>query len=396
MKVLQIHNHYGSHSGESTVFDIQKRILEDYGHTVIRHVRSSKEIDVIRFGKFVAFFNAIYSPSSIREVERILKSESPDIVHIHNLYPLISPSILPLIRKKGIPVVMTVHNYRLVCPNGLFYNKKGICELCSNGKEWNCLLQNCEESIFKSLGYALRNLWARLAGYYMKNVSAFLCLTEFQKRKLVENGFPENRSHILPNFTVNEDMPSEEHVIPYSKKKAFLFIGRLNRQKGIDTLVNAAKKCPEISFIIAGSSDPSFIDTSCLPQNLKWLGVISQESIVQSLQEAKALVFTSRSYEGFPMVFLEAMQQGVPVIAPNLAGFPEIIRDGINGWLFKLDDADDLARIIRMVHEDTSSLAESAGLNGKEILHDEYNSDVWYREYIKITSGLIRKKETEI
>jgi glycosyltransferase involved in cell wall biosynthesis len=395
MKVLQIHNHYGSHSGETTVFDVQKELLEKYGHTVIRYIRSSKELDTINFGKFIAFTNAIYSPSSIRDVLSTLKSQSPDIVHIHNLYPLISPSILPSIRKEGIPVVMTVHNYRLVCPNGLFYNKKGICECCAGGKEWNCLLQNCEESYFKSLGYTLRNAWARLAGYYKDNVNAFLCLTEFQKRKLIENGFPESKCHIIPNFTVNDPIRTDEDSISLSVKKGFLFIGRLNRQKGIDTLVAAARKCPDISFIIAGSVDKTFIDTNSFPNNVKWLGVVSNESITRLLHEVKALVFTSRSYEGFPMVFLEAMQQGVPVVAPNLAGFPEIIREGINGWLFGLNDADDLARVLRMIEDDKSSLIDTAGQRGKEILLKEYSSEVWYREYIKITSALINKSGSE-
>lgn len=386
MRILQLHNHYGSHSGESTVLDVHASLLKSHGHAVSAYTRSSVELDSMRFGKTKAFFSALYNPASIRGVSRILKEFSPEIVHIHNLYPLLSPSVLPAIRKAGIPIVMTVHNYRLVCPNGLFYNKEGICELCAGGQEWNCVRCNCEDSFPKSLGYALRNAWARVAGYYTDNVDAFLCLTEFQKRKLVENGFPAERCHVLPNFTERE-MDVSAGCEPVKERTGFFFIGRLNRQKGIDILVEAAAKCPDVAFTLAGSADTSFIDTGNLPPNVKWLGVIDDDEKVRAFRKAEALVFSSRSYEGFPMVFLEAMQQQLPVIAPDLAGYPEIIRKGVNGWLFRPGDGGDLARIIRGISGNPVQ-AEQYGQNGREILYKEYSSSVWYNEYMKIVSRL--------
>lgn len=391
MRILQLHNHYGSHSGETTVLDVHEALLKSNGHQVFRCTRSSTELDSMPFGKIKAFFTALYNPASIRDINRILKEFSPDIVHIHNLYPLLSPSLLPAVRKAGVPVVMTVHNYRLVCPNGLFYNKEGICERCASGKEWNCFTHNCEESLPKSLGYALRNAWARLFGYYTENVDAFLCLTEFQKRKLVENGFPADKCHVLPNFAEQESAVSQD-ISSFDKRRGVFFIGRLNRQKGVDIILEAAQQCPSVSFTLAGSSDTSFIDTESLPPNVSWLGVIGEDEKIQAFRNAVALIFTSRSYEGFPMVFLEAMQHMMPVIAPNLAGYPEIIRDGINGWLFSPGDAADLAKIINKLY-DKPELLRIAGQNGREILMNEYSSEVWYREYLRIATSLLHQSK---
>ena len=386
MKILQIHNHYGGHSGETSVMEKQLELLENNGHQVRTYTRSSEELKTIRHGAFKAFFTALYNPSSIDGITKAIQGFRPDIVHVHNLYPLVSPAILPVIRGMGIPMVMTVHNYRLVCPNGLFYNKGGVCERCSGGKEWHCILQNCEESLPKSIGYAVRNAWARIARQYSENIDAFLCLTNFQKNKLVANGFQESKCHVVPNF-IETGLAGESLAKKPGNKPGVLFIGRLNRQKGIDIIVESARRCPEVSFRLAGSVDTSFFNPDRVPPNVQLLGVIDEDQKQSELLQASALVFASRSYEGFPMVFLEAMQQGTPVIAPRYAGYPEVIREGENGWLFGFNDPEDLARTIRKVFAEPGQ-AESMGRNGCRVLENEYSGEVWYRMYMDIVEKL--------
>ncbi len=388
MKILQLHNHYGSNSGESTVLDLHKKMLERMGHEVIQYSRSSVELETMRFGKTRAFFSGLYNPASMRGLRKLLNRNRPDVVHVHNLYPFVSPSVLPVIKNAAVPIVMTVHNYRLVCPNGLFYNRNGVCEACAGGREWNCVLNNCEESLPKSLGYAVRNAWARVRGYYARNVDAFLCLTDFQMSKLVDNGIPAEKCHILPNFMGEESAGANERRFSEGRP-VFLFIGRLNYQKGVDVLLEAARRCSGISFRLAGSVDTSFLDTEALPDNVKWLGVIGEEEKKQALGSARALLFTSRSYEGFPMVFLEAMQQNLMVIAPDFAGYPEIIRDGTNGLLFRQGDVADLEAVITSIANDDQR-AETYGRHGYEIFMNEYSCEVWYREYMAIVSQIAR------
>jgi glycosyltransferase involved in cell wall biosynthesis len=385
LKILIIHNAYGKYSGEEAVIDANINILEKVGHKVIKFSRSSEEITSSHLGKYKAFFTSFYNPCSIKTLRILLNKEKPDIIHIHNLYPLISPSILPFIRKYGIPVIMTVHNYRLVCPNGLFYNGEKICEACSNGKEWNCIINNCEKSILKSLSYALRNASSRIFKYYKNNIDAFLCLTEFQRQKLIQNGFPENRCHTLPNFLGDI---KNKIIYDTSIKENILFLGRINKQKGFDILINAAKRCKNIKFKVAGKPDKKFINIDNLPENVQWLGIIDGQKKEEALNTALALVFTSRSYEGFPMVFLEAMQHGIPVIAPRLGGYPEIIREGKNGWLYEPENEFDLIRILNKVNQDRISYIEYQN-NIKEIMREEYSPKIWLDRYIDIIKNII-------
>ena len=381
MRILLVHNHYGSYSGESTVMEVHEALFTGHGHHVRTYTRSSVELDDMRFGKARAFVTGLYNPVSVREIKRLLEDFSPDVVHIHNLYPFISPSILPHIRKYGIPVVMTVHNYRLICPNGLFYNKMGICEACGGGREWNCIQFNCEESLPKSIGYALRNAWARIRRHYLDNVDAFLCLTAFQKQKLVANGFKPERCFVLPNF-IDEIVKGVSDDIPCDRE-GVLFIGRLNRQKGADILVQAAASLPEIYFNMIGAIDESVVNPEKLPSNVSCPGVVSEEVKQRMISSARILVFPSRSYEGFPMVFLESMQQGLPVVAPRLAGYPEIIGDNNFGWLFEPEDVQDLVDTIRDAYSGTSA-ASRHGDNGKKAVEQLYSPNVWYTDYMNV------------
>jgi len=385
MNILIVHNAYGKYSGEEAVIEAHQKALKANGLSIKLFSRTSAELFDLPYGKVLGFFSALWNPNEVNRIRRILNTFRPDIVHIHNLYPLISPAILPVIKSAGIPIVMTVHNYRLICPNGLFYNQRGICESCANGNELYCVLNNCENSLPKSLGYALRAMVARVLKLYNNYVDVFFCLTEFQKNKLVCNGYEKQRCVVLPNFV--DDIINEFNSYQ-NERSGVLFLGRLNRQKGIDILLKSAELCYDVSIYLAGEPDQTVIDVNDLPNNVKWLGVITGNHKRVALQRVSALVFTSRSYEGFPMVFLEAMQQVLPVIAPRQAGVPEIIREGYNGWLYEPNNPEDLARVIRYVsaHPDR---ARECGENGKRLLINEYSSKVWFEKYIDVINQCI-------
>lgn len=379
MKILLIHNKYLKYSGEEAVVESQVNFLRTRGHEVVTYFRESIEIEEMSFGRERSFFSALYNKRSINEVTRMIKQELPDIVHIHNLYPLISPAILPSIKKMGIPIVMTVHNYRLLCPNGLFFQDGNICEKCTGYlKEWNCVAFNCEGSVFKSFGYAVRNFWSRYKKYYHENVNVFLCLTYFQKKKLQLNGFDQNEFRILPNCYSKKIHPVEYNG---SEKHYVAFAGRISPEKGIRLLLDAAKKLPHIKFKLAGEGDNEFINKLEVPKNVDFVGMLSSEDLDKFYSKSKFFVLPSIWYEGFPMVLPEAMSKKLPIIAPDMAGYPEIVKNEFNGLLFKPNNVSSLMlQIERLWTND--KLCIEFGLNGFKKLKENYSQDKYFDQLI--------------
>ncbi len=383
MKIAIVHNEYKHFSGEEAVVKDQTRLLEDNGHEVCFFIRRSSDIPKMRLGKLRAFFSGIYSCSAKREFRRFLMKERPDIVHVHNLFPLISPSILPVCTKANIPVVMTVHNYRLLCPTGLFYCHGQICEKCASGKEWHCIQQNCNSSYFKSVGYALRNWFARKRRFYLDHVAHFLALTEFQKRKLVEYGFPEDKISVIPNMV---------HAIPESSQQNdslpgyVAYAGRLSEEKGIDLIIEAARLLPEIPFKLAGNGADEFRDIA--PVNVEFLGYVSKERLPEFYAGCHLAVMASRWYEGFPTVLPELMCMRKAVIVPDVGGFPEIIQDNFNGLLFRAGDIKDLAGKIKVLFEN-NSMRDTFTNNGYNKYKDNYTPMVYYSRLMKIYNETI-------
>lgn len=392
MKILLIHNKYLNFSGEEAVFEAQLNLLESNGHEAITYVRSSQEIGKMKFGKIKAFLSAFNNNRVKKAIYKILQKESPDVVHIHNLFPLISPSILPMINKTGIPIVMTVHNYRLVCPNGLFFSNNSICEKCTSGlKEINCITNNCEDSISKSIGYALRNYWARKNKYYLNNINKYLCLTEFQGKKLIANGFSEEKIEVIPN-SYNHLIRNLDYKI--SIRKYVAFAGRISSEKGISILLEAARKLPDIPFRLAGKISSSYLVELDIPSNVVLVGMLNQNDLATFYEKARCFVLSSICYEGFPMVLPEAMAHKLPIVAPNMAGYPEIAEDYVNGFLFESGDANSLAIAIRKIWNRTVSSQKMAENNFRKVKLI-YSSKQYYNQLVNMYQQSIDDKKDQ-
>ena len=200
MKILLVHNDYARHSGEETVVETMATLLQNRGHKVAFYRRSSCEKRERLSGQVAGFFQGIYSPSGIRGMREVILREKPDVINVHNLYPFISPAALSECHKANIPVVMTVHNYRLICPTGLFMRNGAPCEKClQQGGEWSCIRHNCEGTLPRSIGYALRGAYARWNEIFHQYVDRFACLSEFQRQKLITAGFDAAKIRIIPN-----------------------------------------------------------------------------------------------------------------------------------------------------------------------------------------------------
>ncbi len=524
MKIAIVHNAYGKISGEEIVINNLAALLKARGISVSRFSRSSAEIDNKRLGKISAFFSGVHNPFAKKEFEKFLNEKRPDVVHVHNLYPLISPAILPVCKKLRIPVVMTVHNFRLVCPNGLLLSKGAICHRCLGGREYWCVLRNCEDSFFKSTGYALRTAAARMLRRFYDNVSHFICLSEFQKNILVSEGLPADIVSVLANplsladalgdekrmdsrqehsgmtkgessldvkipptplyergnasgdtemdppasaglrqqahsgmtnvessldvkipptplykrgeICADEKMDSrQEHSgmtsgvalahsgmshgvalrvhppsVPPLKggKNAdasptgtfgddkrgggyVAYVGRVSKEKGIASLFAAARTCPDIPFVIAGSYATMPEARGMAGANIALLGALQPQALDALYKKARIFVLPSVWYEGFPTVLLEAMSYGLPVICSRIGGLPEIVEDGKTGLLYEPGNADELAARIQTLWGNPD-LCARLGEAGRKKFEEKYNPETLLDQIIGIYEKVMKEK----
>ena len=375
MRFLLVHNNYGKYSGEEAVVDKMAAMFQSHNHTVCFYRLTTEGARDKISDKIKGFTAGIYSHTGVKGIKKILRKEKPDIINVHNLYPFISPAALFECKKAGIPVVMTVHNFRLICPTGLFMRNGKPCEQCLDRKnEWSCIKYNCEHSIFKSIGYTLRNVYARWTKAYLRNVDMFACITEFQKKKLIEAGYDKNKITVIPNSI---DAPCS--YTPTSGEY-IAYIGRLSYEKGYDLLVEVARKHPEIKFCFAGAQREK--NNTEIPKNVEFKGYLQKKELSKFIQESRFIVIPSRCYEGFPMAILEAACHGKPAIAPNHGGFTEIIGQGENaiGKLFEPGNTDDLDKQIAELWNN-QTLTEELGEKAFRKLKEHYDSEVVYKQW---------------
>lgn len=382
MKVLLVHNDYGKYSGEEAVVDKMEVMLKAMGHEVAQLRTTTAGARESLSGKIKGFIGGLWSPSGVKAMREAICREKPDIINIHNLYPFISPAALRECKKAGIPVVMTVHNYRLICPTGLFMRNGKACELClQKGNEWGCVKYNCEHSILKSVGYAARNALARVKRHYADCVDIYACITDFQRRKLIEAGFDANKIVVIPNSA--EALELKELTLgSYAA-----FSGRLSNEKGVDLIIETARRNPEIPFKLAGAvRDKELIEN--LPANVELMGYLKGYELDRFYSNARFFVMASRCYEGFPMAILEGAGYGKPVIAPDHGGFSEIIGKGDNaiGVLFEPGNTDALARAVTSLWNDPERI-KTLGLKANQKLNRLYSTEVIAKKWATLLNS---------
>jgi glycosyltransferase involved in cell wall biosynthesis len=372
LRILQIYNNYrNGGGGEGVVVRTTTDILALHGHYVRVLQRDSRAI-VTLGNKMAAFAKGLYSWQAAREMIDVITNDRPDVVHVHNLYPLFSPSVLVACRQSGIPVVMTVHNFRLTCPIGIHLHRGAICERCQGGHNYWCVLNNCRQNIVESTAYALRTTVAQRLVSFKKNVALFIAPSQFVKTKLIEAGFDECRVVVLPNSSPIPDSSS----VP-SQGRYVAFVGRISPEKGIETLLGAARSTG-LPVRIAGDGPirPRLVEMS--PHNVEFVGFLDRGSIGAFYRGARFAVLPSVSFEPCPLVASEAMSHGLPIIASKIGGLPEIVEDHVTGFLFKPGNSDDLANKMQLLWENPE-LCHRMGRAGRDKACREYGEDAYFR-----------------
>lgn len=337
MKICLVHNAYGRLSGEEVAVEGLRDCLESRGHTVIPFFRSSAEIGRNWRGKGAAFFTGIYNNAARRDFGKVLDADLPDLVHINNLFPSISPSILDETKRRRIPVVMTLHNYRLLCPTGLLMSHGEICHRCIGGREWWCAIRNCTGEWPKSAGYAVRNWVARLRGSFAGGIERFIAPTEFVKSMLVPHGYPAERIDVVRYIVSLET--GQLHVTGGGYVG---YVGRISPEKGVDTIVEAAKQHPHIPFRFAGHSLQMPRLLRQVPGNCEFVGEVPRRDLGAFVAGARFTVFASKWYETTGLSMVETMARCKAVICSRIGCLPELVEEGVTGLLFEPGNAEEL------------------------------------------------------
>ena len=341
--ILIVHNYYQIPGGEDTVVANEKKMLEKHGHKVILYSRNNAELKQMSKIRILFLpFTTVFNLRTYKEIKKQIRRENIDVVHVHNTLNLISPAVYYAARSMKVPVVQTIHNFRLLCPGATFYRDGHICEDCvKNGLKCAVKYSCYRGSKAQTLVCAISTWLHRTTGIYGK--INYICLTEFNKDKLLQlKHIKPERVFVKPNFVENNSfIPEEERL------NQFVFVGRLDKLKGVDILFEAWKRMGEgaIKLIVCGMGPmeewcKSFIKENVV--NIEMCGFVPNDETLKIIANSKALVLPTQWYEGFPMSIVEAFSVGTPVICSDLGNAGSVVEEGITGYKFQFDAIEDM------------------------------------------------------
>jgi glycosyltransferase involved in cell wall biosynthesis len=409
MKILLANKFYYPRGGPETVMLQQEKHLKKMGHEVIpfamqdernlgseySHYFVSKvdyqQMNGSPLGNARIAMNMIYSSEAKHKLEQLLELTRPEIAHLHNIYHQISPSILKALKKRKIPIVMTLHDFKLVCPNYSFYRDGQNCEECQGRKFYKAVQHRCiQNSRLKSLVCAVEGYWHNWTGTYSNDVDRFIVLSRFSLNKFIQYGLPEDKLALLPN-----GLELKEYKPSFQPGDYVLFAGRLNQKYGVFTLLEAARSLPEISFRLAGNGEDEekvkkFVEERKLG-NVKLLGFLSPEKLKQEISKCRFVVFPATIYHNCPMVILEAFALGKPVVASDIGSIPELVEKNVSGLLFETGSVSGLADQIVILYNQPK-LVRELGQNAREKVERDYSAINYYPRLLQLYQELLPRR----
>lgn len=386
MKVLLVHNEYQEPGGEDIVFRQEKQLLSAFGHKVLVYKRSNHEINrYSRLQRVLLPRQLIWAEDARQDVARILGEEKPDIVHVHNTFTQISPSIYMACREAGVPVVQTLHNFRLLCPAATFYREGKACEECVAHSLWRSVRHGCyRSSRFATAAVAVMLATHRHLRTWIDNIDSYIALTEFARQKFIHSGFPAGRIHTKPNF-VDPDPGQGTEKGDYA-----LFVGRLSEEKGLRTLL-AAWACLKSSirlFIVGDGPLRAELEKYAAARGLSavsFLGRLRHAETQEAIKGARFLILPSECYENFPMTIVEAFASGTPVICSCFGAMEEIVEAGRTGLHFEVNNSENLAEKVSWAWAHSGSMR----VMGKEARR-EYESKYTAKKNYSLMMAIYR------
>ena len=360
------------------VVDAEVELLRSHGDEVMLYRRDNSDINAM--SKPVLALESLWSIRTTHDLNKLIAEFRPDVIHAHNTWPLISPSLYWAAERAGVPVVQTLHNFRMWCLSGMFLRDGKVCEDCMGKLPWRGVVRKCyRESTAQSAILAGTVVLHRGLGTYRNKVARYIALNEFPRNKFIEGGIPAERIVVKPNFV---DFPVPVNL----PRQGLLFVGRLSVEKGIKTLVEAAAQLNDPELKVAGDGPQAHELEG--KSGITRLGSLNSIEVRHEMCSAIALVLPSICYENFPRTIVEAFACGLPVIASRLGAMAELVRDGETGLLFEPGNAQDLAAKLAWakLHPEEMSVM---GRNARTQFETEFSADVNYRMLRNIYQSVI-------
>ena len=378
-RILVVHNYYKYSGGEDAVFDSEKILLRERGHNVFEYTDTNARIESL--GYINSAIQTIWSQPSYHAIKNKLRDVRPDLVHFQNTFMLISPSAYYACVELGIPVIQSLHNYRLICPGALLLRDGKVCEICIDkfiplaGVFHKCYRgSRAQTAVVTSM-----LVYHRLIRTWQNNVDMFIATSEFSRQKFIQGGLTAEKIVVKPNIIKQTENTRNEN------KGYVLFVGRLSVEKGINVLLDAWGQLPDIPVNIIGDGPlRAFIEEYVENRtSVTYLGFVSALRKNELMQGAHFLIFPSTCYENFPMTIIEAFSLGLPVIAPKLGSMLEVVHDSKTGLFYSPGDASDLALKVRWLWEHPDECAEM-GRNARREYEEKYTADRNYQMLMDI------------
>ena len=401
MKILMVNKFLYPRGGSESYMLYLGEHLEKLGHTIeyfgmydekntvgnsAQQYTQNMDFHSKGIARFLYPFKIIYSAENKKKIMKVIDDFKPDIVHMNNINFQLTPSIIYGIKRKGIPLVQTVHDYQMICPNHLLYNfqKNTPCEKCVKGSHINCIKNKCiHASTVKSiLGVIEAKLYSLLKTY--KKVDLFVCPSNFLENKLLSaRAYYKGKTKTIHNFIDKEKFTKNDN----QQESYIVFVGRLSKEKGIEYIAKAAKLLPQYNFVVVGSG-PDADALKNIP-NVKLAGFLTGENLTKLMGSAKLLLLPSVCYENCPLSILESHAMGVPVVTMNSGGMAELVKDGVTGTLVNQPTPEAIALKLKETienHEYYDNLKENCKKERDNILSVETYCDILIKEYEKLVT----------
>ena len=369
MKILVAHNRYRYRGGEDTVVDAEVDLLRRQGHEVMVYFRDNHEINDMKAHELAV--QTLWSSKVINDVFKLVDQFNPELIHAHNTFPLISPSLYTVAERLHIPIIQTLHNFRLLCPQATLLRQGKHCEDCIGSAPWRAIIHRCyRNSLPQSAVTASMIMVHRFLRTWQSKVTRYIVLNQVCRDKFIQGGLPFERLRIKPNFTESTLEPQWQH------RRGGLFVGRLSVEKGLNVLADALLHLPGISISVYGKGDmQSFVEKT---PGFQYGGFHEAAQLQTRMHEAAYLVVPSTGIESFGLVAIEAFACGTPVIASAHGGLQEIVVHGKTGLLVEPGDALALARAIAYAENHPDKM-KAMGQAARQAYLSKYTPEINYQ-----------------